>query len=81
MFSGDERQEGKEVFFDRDPIAFSVILNWYRYHKLMIPSTVPLQLIKDELKFFRIPADMSMYNPNRIHFISVLTVIVCAAST
>jgi hypothetical protein len=59
MFPGEERHEGKEVFLDRDPLAFAVILNWYRYGKLMIPSSVPLQLIQEEIRYFKLPADIS----------------------
>lgn len=39
-----------EFFFDRDPRAFEVILNYYRTGKLVVPSWIPLELLSEELR-------------------------------
>jgi len=45
------------IFLDRDPEAFNVILNWYRYGKLYIPEGVSKVLMEQEIKYFGLPID------------------------
>ncbi|PRP73936.1 hypothetical protein PROFUN_08129 [Planoprotostelium fungivorum] len=44
-------------FFDRNPKVFEIILDFYRTGKLMIPSDVPMDKVKEELAFFSIRFD------------------------
>ena len=44
-----------ELFFDRDPDSFNVILNWYRYGKCTVPPTVPYELVADDIVYFKLP--------------------------
>jgi len=46
-----------EYFFDRDPHIFPVILNFYRHGKILIPSNLNPELVKEELDFFGINID------------------------
>jgi hypothetical protein len=55
-FASGVSADEEAIFLDRDPEAFAVILNWYRYGKLLIPSTVHPALIAHELTYFNIPA-------------------------
>jgi len=50
-----------EIFFDRDPRAFEVILNFYRNGKLIVPDLLPLELLHEELKYFcvDVPRDLA----------------------
>mmetsp|Transcript_24359 Transcript_24359/g.43206 ORF Transcript_24359/g.43206 Transcript_24359/m.43206 type:complete len:528 (-) Transcript_24359:242-1825(-) len=44
------------IFLDRDPSAFNVILNWYRYYgKLYVPEEVSAILMEKEVQFFQLP--------------------------
>jgi len=51
----------EEIFFDRDPRAFEVILNFYRNGKLIVPDWLPLELLNEELKYFcvDVPRDLA----------------------
>ncbi|GAM18361.1 hypothetical protein SAMD00019534_015360 [Acytostelium subglobosum LB1] len=48
-----------EYFFDRNGRVFEIILNFYRTGKLVIPTDVPQELIREELRFFKISSDDS----------------------
>lgn len=47
----------REYFFERDPIFFRHILNYYRHGKLHFSLEECGEFYEDELNFFRIPAD------------------------
>lgn len=44
-----------EYFFDRDPDVFNSILNLYTMGKLHIPKNICGAVMKEEMKFWRIP--------------------------
>lgn len=46
-----------DLFLDRDPLSFSVILNWYRYGKLLPPPNGSLapEIIADDIVYFKLP--------------------------
>eukprot|EP01133_Synstelium_polycarpum_P013834 gene13834-16311_t len=46
-----------EYFFDRNGRFFEVVLNFYRTGKLVIPSEIPQELIKEELRYFKLSYD------------------------
>uniref|UniRef100_A0A6B2LG97 Potassium channel tetramerisation-type BTB domain-containing protein n=1 Tax=Arcella intermedia TaxID=1963864 RepID=A0A6B2LG97_9EUKA len=50
----------EEFFFDRDPGAFEVILNFYRTGRLIVPDWLPMDLLYEELKYFSldVPPDI-----------------------
>jgi len=50
-----------EFFVDRDPRTFQIILNFYRTGKIIPLDTVPLELLREEMKFFALdmPSDIS----------------------
>jgi alpha-tubulin suppressor-like RCC1 family protein len=59
MFSERNKQMLKadkhgEYFFDRDPSCFNVILNYFRTGKLLVPSNISEELMKEEFAFFQI---------------------------
>eukprot|EP00501_MAST-03F_sp_TOSAG23-6_P001348 GSMAST32.ASY1.ANO1.1397.1 assembled CDS len=43
-----------EFFFDRDPKAFSAVLNFHRTGKIFIPPGVNADLVKEELVYFHV---------------------------
>jgi hypothetical protein len=64
-----------EIFLDRDPASFNVILNWYRYGKCIVPPHVPYELVADDIVYFKLPVvidarkhaemgDMAAINPS-----------------
>ncbi|KAF2071001.1 hypothetical protein CYY_007677 [Polysphondylium violaceum] len=59
MFHPSNRQMRKpdkkgEYFFDRNGRVFEVVLNFYRTGKLVIPQEMPQELVREELKYFKI---------------------------
>lgn len=48
-------QERQEYFFDRDPVTFKHILDFYRNGKFHISTPDCMESIRDELAFFGIP--------------------------
>jgi len=44
-------------FFDRDPRAFEIILNFYRSGKLVKPDWFPMEILKQELEYFGLDAE------------------------
>ncbi|GES78824.1 potassium voltage-gated channel protein Shaw-like [Rhizophagus clarus] len=46
-----------EIFLDHNPLAFSVILDYLRYDKLLVPGNVAKEVIELQLREFRIPYD------------------------
>ncbi|EGG20560.1 hypothetical protein DFA_00421 [Cavenderia fasciculata] len=46
-----------EYFFDRNGRVFEVILNFYRTGKLVIPTEIPQELLREELKYFKLDYD------------------------
>jgi hypothetical protein len=61
MFSNrnEEMVDKNEVFFDRDPRVFEIILNYYRTGRIIRTSWVPIELLTEELLFWSmdIPQD------------------------
>lgn len=49
----------EQAFFDRDPLAFEVVLNYYRNSKIIIPHWLPLEVVYEEFKYFAldVPTD------------------------
>eukprot|EP01114_Cavostelium_apophysatum_P007431 TRINITY_DN1952_c0_g1_i1.p1 TRINITY_DN1952_c0_g1~~TRINITY_DN1952_c0_g1_i1.p1 ORF type:complete len:286 (-),score=57.69 TRINITY_DN1952_c0_g1_i1:120-905(-) len=43
-----------EYFIDRNPRFFEVILDYYRTGKLVVPSDAPIDLLKEELRFYKL---------------------------
>ncbi|KAN0036716.1 hypothetical protein ACTFIV_002023 [Dictyostelium citrinum] len=43
-----------EYFFDRNGASFDVILNYYRTGKIVIPPNVSEEIIREELRYFKI---------------------------
>eukprot|EP00743_Colponemidia_sp_Colp-15_P009532 GILK01010428.1.p1 GENE.GILK01010428.1~~GILK01010428.1.p1 ORF type:complete len:501 (-),score=40.01 GILK01010428.1:120-1583(-) len=43
-----------EYFFDRDPDAFAVVLNFYRIGKIYVPENLNKELLQHELEFWQI---------------------------
>jgi len=46
-----------ETFIDHNPLAFSVILDYLRYDRLLVPENVAKEVIELQLREFRIPYD------------------------
>ncbi len=46
-----------EMFLDHNPLAFSVILDYLRYNKLLVPKNVAKEVIELQLEEFGIPYD------------------------
>jgi hypothetical protein len=46
-----------EIFIDHNPLAFSVILDYLRYNRLLVPNNVAKEVIELQLREFRIPYD------------------------
>lgn len=44
-------------FFDRDPAAFAVVLNYYRSGKLIAPPAMSHELLLEELAYFQVPTE------------------------
>ncbi|CAB4416883.1 unnamed protein product [Rhizophagus irregularis] len=53
-----------EIFIDHNPLAFSVILDYLRYGKLLVPGNVAKEVIELQLKEFRIPYDNIVEDDN-----------------
>eukprot|EP01125_Pyxidicula_operculata_P018696 TRINITY_DN6665_c0_g1_i2.p1 TRINITY_DN6665_c0_g1~~TRINITY_DN6665_c0_g1_i2.p1 ORF type:complete len:362 (+),score=67.40 TRINITY_DN6665_c0_g1_i2:21-1106(+) len=53
-------------FFDRDPRVFEVILNFYRTGKLIKPQWVPMDLLREELRFFSMDVPLDSFDHKRI---------------
>ena len=54
-----------EHFFDRDPIAFSAILNFYRTGRVFLPPGVSEELLQEELQYFNIDVGSDEGDPKR----------------
>eukprot|EP01132_Coremiostelium_polycephalum_P007441 gene7441-9145_t len=46
-----------EYFFDRNGRIFEIILNFYRTGKLVVPPEMPQELVREELKYFKLDYD------------------------
>ncbi|KAN0004117.1 hypothetical protein ACTFIZ_010275 [Dictyostelium cf. discoideum] len=53
-----------EYFFDRNGPSFDVILNYYRTGKIVIPPNVSEEIIREELKYFKIDYKGNLGNNN-----------------
>jgi hypothetical protein len=53
-----------EIFLDHNPLAFSVILDYLRYGKLLVPGNVAKEVIELQLREFRIPYDNIVEDDN-----------------
>ncbi|CAG8578759.1 141_t:CDS:2 [Dentiscutata heterogama] len=49
--------EGQEIFVEHNPLAFSVILDFLRYKRLMVPKNVAQEVVELQLREFGIPYD------------------------
>ncbi|KAG9287503.1 hypothetical protein G9A89_023875 [Geosiphon pyriformis] len=45
----------KEIFLDHNPLAFSVILDYLRYKRLLVPNNVAREVVELQLREFGIP--------------------------
>lgn len=54
----------EDVFFDRSPRLFEIILNFFRTSQLLLPPNVSHEALLEELKFFKI--DVNLYSPWKI---------------
>lgn len=52
-----QADEHGEFFFDRDPKIFPVVLNFYRHGKILVPTNLSQEMVKEELEFFGINMD------------------------
>ena len=51
-------------FIDADPDVFKVVLHFLRYKSLVIPTSVPVQAVKDQAMFFGLEGMIEeMYKP------------------
>jgi len=46
-----------EYFFDRNAKVFDIILNFYRTGKLVVPTDLPYDLVREELNYFKLEWD------------------------
>jgi hypothetical protein len=51
--SGNDADE--PIFIDRDGEIFKYILAWYRNNVIIIPRTIPVGAVENEVKFFSLP--------------------------
>lgn len=65
-------EESREFFFDRCPLTFPYILNYYRTGKLHFPKSNCLSSYEEELTFFRITPDAIGKLPVKSFFVSEL---------
>ncbi|CAG8488502.1 5237_t:CDS:2 [Cetraspora pellucida] len=49
--------ETREIFIDHNPLAFSVILDYLRYKRLLVPKNVAQEVVELQLREFGIPCD------------------------
>jgi hypothetical protein len=45
----------KSIFIDRDGEIFKYILAWYRNNVIIIPRTIPVDAVENEVKYFSLP--------------------------
>ena len=57
-----------EYFFDRSPLTFEIILNFYRTGKL-IRNQVPKALLEEEIEFWQIPTEISLPDQQKLGII------------
>ncbi|KAJ3128703.1 BTB/POZ domain-containing protein kctd19 [Nowakowskiella sp. JEL0407] len=50
-----------EIFIDRDPELFKLILQLFRTRRLIIPSSIDPRAVQAELEYFGFPDDVSYY--------------------
>ena len=55
---GTGTHSDEEIFLDRDPDAFAVILNWYRNGALLPSPVVSRALLAAELRYYGIPDEL-----------------------
>lgn len=56
--------DGVQLYMDRDPESFRVILNWYRYGILVIPNAVPYELVAADIAHFKLPIILHQQPPH-----------------
>jgi hypothetical protein len=62
-----------EYFFDRSPISFEYILNFYRTGKLLRNHQLPKELLQEEIEFWQIPTEIIHQEEDKLGITKFLT--------
>ena len=65
--SGEQQSNKREFFFDRDPVVFRSVLNWYRTGQLFPPKGVSIEELCLELDFWQVPHE-GLKRPTEVSF-------------
>jgi hypothetical protein len=58
IWRGSPCAQGDPIFIDRDKDLFKYILEWYRDDTIIIPRTVAIAALRNEVRFFSLPDDV-----------------------